>query len=207
MKPKPEAVDRLGDALGRLLEREAERLQHVGRAGRRAHGPVPVLRDGASGCGGDDRGSGRDVQRPAAVATRADHVDDVVSLRADGEHVLAHRLRAAGDLVRGLALRPQGDEEAGDLRLRRLAGHDPGHHLARLLAREVAAVGHLGDRAGDHDRKFRAIAGPSGVRTLSGWNWTPSMGRVTWRTPITSPSCVREVTSRSSGTVVAASEW
>ena len=124
-----------------------------------------------------------------------------------GEHVLAHRLRAARDLVRRLALRPQGDEEPGDLRLRRLAGHDPGHHLARLLARQVAAVGHLGDRAGDHDRKFRAIAGPSGVRTLSGWNWTPSIGSVTWRTPITSPSGVREVTSRSSGTVVAASEW
>ena len=42
-----EVVDRLGDPLGRLLEGEAERLEHVGRAGRRAHGPVPVLRDGA----------------------------------------------------------------------------------------------------------------------------------------------------------------
>ena len=25
-------------------------------------------------------------------------------------------------------------------------------------------------------RKFRPISGPSGVRTLSGWNWTPSSG-------------------------------
>jgi hypothetical protein len=133
-------------------------------------GPVAVLRDA----------------RPGAAATIAAAVEmfsvrppsppvpttstTVVRSGRTGQHVLAHRLRAAGDLVRRLALRPQGDEEAGDLRLRRLAGHDPGHHLARLRAREVAAVGHLGDRAGDHDRKFRAIAGPSGVRTLSGWN-------------------------------------
>ena len=32
-----------------------------------------------------------------------------------GDHVLAHGLGEAGDLVGGLALRSQGDEEAGDL--------------------------------------------------------------------------------------------
>ena len=50
------------------------------------------------------------------------------------------------------------------------------------------------------------MRGPSGVRTLSGWNWTPSIGNAVCRTPITSPSAVRDVTSSSSGTVVAASE-
>ena len=59
-----------------------------------------------------------------AVAARAGGVDEVGALRLHGQHVLAHRLRAAGDLVRGLALRAQRDEEACDLRLRRLAAHD-----------------------------------------------------------------------------------
>ena len=39
-----------------------------------------------------------------------------VRVRRDGHDVLAHRLGEAGDLVGGLALRTQRDEEAGDLR-------------------------------------------------------------------------------------------
>ena len=58
----------------------------------------------------------------------------------------------------------------------------------------------------DHWRKFLAMAGPSGVSTLSGWNCTPSIGSSRWRTPITSPSAVWEVTTSPSGTSVAASE-
>ena len=201
-----EAVDRLADPLRRLLEDEAERLEHVGGAGCGADGPVAVLRHRRAGRGGDDRRSRGDVQRPAAVATGADDVHQVVPARPDGKNVRAHRLGAARDLVRCLSLRAQCDQEAGDLGLRRLAGHDPRHHLARLLAREVPAVHDLGDRACDHERKFLAIAGPSGVRTLSGWNWTPSIRSSVCRTPITSPSEVRDVTSSASGTVVAASE-
>ena len=37
-------------------------------------------------------------------------------------------------------------------------------------------------------RKFASRCGPSGVSTDSGWNWTPSMGRVRWRRPMTTPS-------------------
>src|ERR1035441_7821422 len=33
-------------------------------------------------------------------------------------------------------------------------------------------------------RKLRIICFPPSVRTLSGWNCTPSMGRVRWRSPI-----------------------
>ena len=50
-----------------------------------------------------------------AVAAGADDVDDVRSLGRDRDDVLAHRLGEPGDLVGRLALRPQGDEEAGDL--------------------------------------------------------------------------------------------
>ena len=122
--------------------------------------------------------------------------------------MLAHRLGEAGDLVGRLALRAQRDEEPGDLGLRRLAVHDRAHQLAGVGAREVVPVEQQLDRgADDHRRKFLAIAGPSGVSTLSGWNCTPSIGSSRWRTPITSPSGVCEVTVSSAGTSSAASEW
>src|SRR5581483_635340 len=164
-----------------------------------------------SACGrGDDRGGGRDVEGASPVAAGADHVDDVVPPRVHGEDVLAHRLGAAGDLLRRLALRAQGDQEAADLRWRRLAAHDLAHRRACLRPAQRAALDQLGDALLDHGaptRKLRAICGPSGVSTLSGWNWTPSTGSVRWRTPITSPSSVLAVTSSSAGTLVAASEW
>ena len=139
-----------------------------------------------------------------AVSTRS------ARCRPDGQHVLAHRLGAAGDLVRGLALRAQRDEEARDLRLRRLAAHDLVHPLARLVAREVVPVEQRAEQLLDHrrpSRKFRPIAGPTGVSTDSGWNCTPSIGSSRWRTAITSPSSAYAVGSSSSGSRVAASEW
>ena len=120
----------------------------------------------------------------------------------------AHRLSAAGDLRRRLALGAQRDEEAADLRRRRLAAHDLAHHLARFLAAEVVAVEQPLQRLLDHlARKFRAISRPSGVSTDSGWNCTPSIGSSRCLTPITSPSSAVAEISSSSGIVSAASEW
>ena len=100
--------------------------------GQRRHRAVAVLRDaGAGGCG-DERRRGRDVERLAAVAAGAGRVDEVVAFRLHGDDVRAHRLGRAGDLVGRLALQPQRDEEAADLRRRRVARHDRVHHLARL---------------------------------------------------------------------------
>ena len=135
-----ELVDRALDPFRRQLELEAERLEHVCRPGLRRRRAVAVLRDRGSRGRGDERGSGRDVVRVRAVAAGAHDVDEIGAGGADTEDVLAHRLGAAGDLVRRLALRTQRDEEAGDLHLRRVAGHDHGHRLARLVAREVVAV-------------------------------------------------------------------
>ena len=141
-----ELVDRLLDPLRRLLEREAERLEHVRRARGRRDGAVAVLRHAGACRRGDERRRRRDVERARAVAARAGGVDEVVALRPDGEHVRAHRLRTARDLVRGLALEPQRDEEAADLGRRRVAAHDLVHHLAGLLPRERAAVEQVGER-------------------------------------------------------------
>ena len=123
--------------------------------------------------------------------------------------MLAHRLCAAGDLVGGLALHTQSDEEGTDLSGRRRALHDPVHHLAGMLPREIAPFDHGRERLLDHlrSRKFLASRGPSGVSTDSGWNWTPSTLSVRWRTAITSPSSAYAVGSSTSGNRVAASEW
>ena len=137
---EPELVDRALDPLRRQLEPEADSLEHVRRSGLRGGRAVAVLRDGRTRGRCDEGGRRRDVVRVGAVAAGADDVHEVGARRADTEDVLAHRLGAAGDLVRRLALGPQRDEEAGDLGLRRLARHDLGHRPARLVAREVVAV-------------------------------------------------------------------
>ncbi len=59
-------------------------------------------------------------------------------------------------------------------------------------------------------RKLARRCGPSGVRTNSGWNCTPSRGSVRWRIPMrTAPSSAVAVTTKSSGRVAGstASEW
>src|SRR5262249_54968364 len=117
----------------------------------------------------------------------------------------------AGDLVRGLALQAQRDQEAADLRQSRVSGHDVAHDRARFGAAEIVAVEQPGESLLDGhrrpSRKLRASAGPCGVSTDSGWNWMPSTGSSRWRTAITSPSSVVAHTSSESGTRVAASEW
>ena len=84
------------------------------------------------------------------------------------------------------------------------------HRRAGLVAREVVAVEQPRERVLDHSfpsRKLRASAGPSGVSTDSGWNWTPTAGSSRCRTAITSPSSANAVGSSTSGSRVAASEW
>ena len=166
-----ELVDRAFDVLRRQLELEAERLEHVRGARLRRRGAVAVLRDGRARRRGNEGGRRGDVVRVRAVATGADDVDDVGALRVDAEDVLAHRLGAAGDLGRGLALHAQRDEEAGDLAARRLAGSTHRHRRPRLVPRQVVAVEQPRKPLLNHSRpsrKLRASAGPSGVSTDSG---------------------------------------
>ncbi len=206
-----ELVDRPGDAVRLQLEVEAERLEHVGGTGGRRDGAVAVLCDARAGGGRHERRRRGDVERPCAIATCSSRVHEVGARRRDGYDVRAHGLRAAGDLIRRLALGAQRDEEAGRLGLRRFAGHDLVHRGLRRGRVEIPAVEQLGDRLLNHrepSRKFCSRSRPSGsVSTDSGWNCTPSTGSVRWRTPITSPSSACADTSSSSGMRDAASEW
>ena len=169
--------------------RAPERLEQVGRAGEARRRAVAVLGDRAARAGGDQRGGGRDVER-APPAARAGGVEQVLAL---GRHVRGqrpHRARQPGELVDRLALRPQRDQEAGDLGLRDLAVHDLGEHLRGLVGAQVAARGERVDRAredrafgigGARRRKFASSSLPSSVSTDSGWNCTPSAGSSRWR--------------------------
>jgi hypothetical protein len=163
-------VDRARDRLRRQFEVEAERLEHVRRPRRRGHRAVPVLRDPCA-CGrGYQRGGSRDVERPGAVASGPGRIDEIRARRAYDEHVLAHRLGAAGDLVSGLALDPKRDEKRADLPGGRLAVHDRSHHVARALLGQVAPIHQLDESRLDHaaSRKLRINCGPTGVSTDSG---------------------------------------
>ena len=99
-------------AVGRQRQVDAERAEHVGRARGRARGPVAVLDDGNTGCRGHDGRHGRDVDGAEPVASGA---DDVEHGRVDGKRQrgLEDRIAEAHDLVDGLALRAQRDEESG----------------------------------------------------------------------------------------------
>jgi hypothetical protein len=135
----------------------AERLEHVGRAGQAGRRAIAVLGDRASRARGDDRGRRRDVERPPPPA-RAGGVEQVVAAGVDRRGHLAHRPRQARDLVGGLPLGPQRDEEPGDLDLARAAPHDLAQHLAGLVDRQVLALGEPVDRVRQdgvgHSRKF-----------------------------------------------------
>ena len=205
-------VDAVGHVGRRQVDAHAQRLQHVGRPAARRHRPVAVLGDIRAARGRDQRRRRRDVERVGAVAAGAGRVDQRLVLRPRRRHVGAHRAGAAGDLAHRLALHAQPDQESGDLGGRGLAVHHLHHGRVRLLGQQVAALHQR--RYGDVDhpaapicRKFSISVRPCGVSTDSGWNWTPCTASSRCRTPITSPSGVRAVTTSRSGTSIAASEW
>src|SRR5439155_13567802 len=144
-----------------------------------------------AGRGGDERSRGRDVDRAGAVATGSGRVHEVPALWPHREHVIAHRLGTARDLVGRLSFDTQRDQKASDLSRCGFAAHDRAHHLSRVLARQVVAVEQPLQRLLDHvrSRRFRAISRPRGVSTDWGRYWTPTTPSRGWRTASTPPAC------------------
>jgi hypothetical protein len=153
-KGEPVLDERACGLARRLAHGHAERLQHIGAARRRGDRPVAVLRHRYAGGRDDQRRSGRDIERAAAVAAGAAGVDRCVGcLYAD--HPLAHRPREAHQLVGGLAAHPQRNEEAAQLRRRGLPIHHGAHRLLGLRPRERPAVDHSGEGASSGIRATR----------------------------------------------------
>ena len=144
------------DDRGLRVDRDAERLEHVGRA---------ALATTARGCRAWRRTPPHAAIRIAAsvetliVPAPSPPVPQVsiaalgLAGSASGSRARAHRGRGADELVDRLALRAQRDEQAADLRRRRLAVHDLADHRGHLVARR--------DRCGRARARSRARWRPS----------------------------------------------
>jgi hypothetical protein len=206
-------VDAGCDALRRKLDLDAQRGKHVGAAAARGDGAVAVLGHPRARRRGDEGGGGGDVEGVRQVAAGAAGVDQPLVAHLHPPRAVAQGERGAGDLIGGLALHSQRDQEGRDQRVGRAAFEDPVDRLHHFVAREVLSF----DRAADRilevhartSRKLRSSVWPSGVRMDSGWNCTPKTGSVRWRSAITVPSLVRALTASSRGKDFSSttSEW
>ena len=124
------------DAGGIQVDPDAERLEEIGGSTVRGGGPVAVFGDRDAGARDDQGRDRRDVERAAPIPTRAARVDHRLRCFHGGGE-LEHRAGETVDLIDGLALRAEGEQERADLRRGRLAGHDLAHRLGRVLGPEV----------------------------------------------------------------------
>ena len=156
---------------------------------------------------GDHQGrGGGDVEGPRAVAAGATGVEHhATGRRADRRRAAAHDHGRGGDLRRRLALHPQRHQEGAHLRRGGLSLEDGLEGGLDLGGREVdAGRPASGARPSWTEPSLeevpRAGSARRGVRTLSGWNWTPTVGCVRCRSAMISPSSAESaVTSRTSG--------
>ena len=192
-------------ALGIEIDFHPEALEHVGRTDASADRPIAVLGDRHAGRRRDQRRAGRDVERAGAVAAGPGGIEHVAAVEVERARPRPHRARAAGQFGGRLALELERDQEARDQRLGRLAVEDLAHHALGAGGVERAAGEHRVERVAQFAhaatclRKFASSRLPSGVPIDSGWNWMPSIGNVRCRSPMTSPSAVRALTSRHDG--------
>jgi len=115
--------------IGAQVDPDSERFQHVGPTTGRRCGPVAVFDYRHTRGRHHHRGHRRDVDGIGAIAAGADDVD---GLSADdiGGHpagVAQHGVGQLADLGGGRALHRHRHAEGGDLRGRRIAGHDLVH--------------------------------------------------------------------------------
>ena len=149
-----EADAHLGDGLlhhrrGRV-DVDAQRPQHVGRAGARGDGAVAVLGHHHAGAGHHEGGGGRDVEGVPRVAAGAAGVDEDLGGDVDLLGAGPHHLGGAGDLLDGLALDAQRGQEGADLGRRGRAVGDLVHHRRHLGPGERVGVEQPRQRLLDH---------------------------------------------------------
>jgi len=142
-EPDPHLGHTASHLLGTQVDPDPERLEHVSPTARRRCRPVAVFdHRHARGCH-HDRGHRRDVHGIGAIAAGA---HDVNGLGADdiGRHpagVKQHRVGQLADLGGSRALHCHRHAEGGDLRWRRIAGHDLVHHPPGLSRLEFETTG------------------------------------------------------------------
>ena len=125
--------------------------EHVGGTALRRRGASAVLADRHPGPGDDDGGHRADVDRVAAIAAGADDVDgarpQLVTERHECRRV-EHGVEQTRQLLGGLALGAQGDDEPDQLCGRRVAGEDGRHRCAGIGGDEIAPFEQLRQQRG-----------------------------------------------------------
>ena len=212
----------LGNALGNDAWREvdvnAQAFQHIGAAAFAADAATAVLADPRTRSSSYKHGAGGDVEGVGPVSACAHDVHQMCAighLHLGGK--LPHHLRSSGDLANGFLLHPQAGQDGSGHERRDFALHDHAHQVQHFVVKNLTVLdgalqSFAGGDGGHGCRVFKKLfnkAWPCSVRMDSGWNCTPWMGRLRWRTPMISPSSVQAVTSNSAGQLLRsmASEW
>src|SRR6185503_3580048 len=120
--------------------------EHVSRAAARGHRPVAVLGDRQARGGGDEGDGGRQVDRAGAVAAGAAAVGERVIGPLERRIGGAQRAGRADQLVGGLALVLEGDQQGGDRRLGEASGDELGKQGLALVPGERASGEQGGER-------------------------------------------------------------
>ncbi|MNT26360.1 hypothetical protein D3C72_1619280 [compost metagenome] len=128
------------------VEVDAERGQHVRRAGLGADGAVAVLGDLQAGARQDEGGGGRDIIGVLAVAAGAAGVDHLVERMIQRQGGVAHGGGEGHDLVHRLAADAQGGDGGGDLGRGRFAAQAGGEEGVGFIRRQDAPVHQLGQQ-------------------------------------------------------------
>ena len=205
----------LGDALDNQGRREADlsaqTLEHIGAAAFAADAAPAMFADPRASSSSHKHGAGGYIEGVGTIATGADNVDQMGSishLYLGGK--LAHDLRGSRDFANRFFLYPKARQYGRSHERRHFRVHDHAHQVQHLVMKNFTVLDgalqcFVGSEAGHGCGVFKKLfnkAWPCSVRMDSGWNCTPSMGRLRWRTPMISPSSVQAVTSNSVGQVL-----
>jgi hypothetical protein len=151
----PGLVHAAGNCGGLEIDGDAERLEEISAPARRRGGAIAVLAHLHAGPGDDERRDRGHVDRMTAVTARAagvDYASHVLQGHRLGGSV--HGLQEPDDLVDGLALHPEGDDERRDLGGGGVSGEYLAHGRRRVLGGDVKARGQRAQHRGPAAERF-----------------------------------------------------
>jgi hypothetical protein len=146
-------LDAARDLLGRQVDVDAQRLQHVGAARLARHAAPAVLAHLGARCGRHEHRAGRDVEGVRAVAAGADDVHQV-RLVFTGTLVDTSRITCAAAVISPMVSfftrRPV--ISAAIITGEQLAAHDEAHDVQHLVVEDLAVLDGALQRflGGDH---------------------------------------------------------
>jgi hypothetical protein len=146
--------------LGRQGDPHAELLQHIRRAGFGAQRAVAVLGDRHPAAGDDEGNGGGDVQRARFVAACAADIDRP-RRRGDRDHTAAKCAHGADHFRHCFAAHAHRHQQARDLGVGRVAGHDLGESAFGFVLGQRLAPGEAGEKRPDHRGHARFVMASS----------------------------------------------